>query len=213
MGQKISFTKYQSTQAQAYVTGNPSLPNLVLLHEYWGLTPGIERIADQLSLKKFQVWTPDLFDGHKPSSESAAWSNLHALDLTSIRENTLAGLFAHIKKPLHLVGLGLGASLALLAAADSQVQSVTAVYGMPPAIPKLSIPVQFITAEHDAFSSLNRAQTYAKLHGNCVVYNMPDSQAGFMVLGNAQYQEGLNRRCIDLISNFVQDTITQQNSA
>lgn len=143
MGTLTSYTTYKKKDLTAYDTGNWDQSKILLLHDYWGLTESFKVLADRFSHQGFRVFAPDYMSGQMPTSLKDAQECAWKLDLTDISEVLIPeALSKH--GPSHVIGLGLGASMALLAQQhDRRIQSVTTSYGYPPLnqLKKVNVPI------------------------------------------------------------------------
>ena len=91
----------------------------MVLHSFWGLTPSVKSLCDDLADHGYTVLAPDINFGELPASEQEALDHLGKAD-----PNRLASLVLSSAKLLHekstegpigIVGFGMGGSLALWA--------------------------------------------------------------------------------------------------
>jgi carboxymethylenebutenolidase len=94
-------------------------PGVLVLHSFWGLTPSVKSLCDDLADHGFTVLAPDINFGELPGSQQEALDHLGKAD-----PNRLASLVLSSAKLLHeksgdgpigIVGFGMGGSLALWA--------------------------------------------------------------------------------------------------
>jgi len=94
-------------------------PGVLVLHSFWGLTPSVKSLCDDLADHGFTVLAPDINFGELPASEQEALDHLGRAD-----PNRLASLVLSSARLLHekstaetigIVGFGMGGSLALWA--------------------------------------------------------------------------------------------------
>ncbi len=94
-------------------------PGVLVLHSFWGLTPSVKSLCDDLADHGYTVLAPDINFGELPASEQDALDHLGRAD-----PNRLASLVLTSAKLLHekatdgpigIVGFGMGGSLALWA--------------------------------------------------------------------------------------------------
>jgi carboxymethylenebutenolidase len=103
-----------------FISGNPGPgPGVLVLHSFWGLTPSVKSLCDDLADHGFTVLAPDINFGELPGSQQEALDHLGRAD-----PNRLASLVLSSAKLLHekstdgpigIVGFGMGGSLALWA--------------------------------------------------------------------------------------------------
>ena len=72
MGERVSY-KANGGTTQAYLA-KPAAdgPGIVVIQEYWGLVPHIERIADRFAEAGFVALAPDLYHGEQAKSPDEA---------------------------------------------------------------------------------------------------------------------------------------------
>ena len=103
-----------------FISGDPGPgPGILVLHSFWGLTPSVKSLCDDLADHGFTVLAPDINFGEIPGSQQEALDHLGKAD-----PNRLASLVLSSAKLLHekssdgpigIVGFGMGGSLALWA--------------------------------------------------------------------------------------------------
>ena len=103
-----------------FISGDPGPgPGVLVLHSFWGLTPSVKSLCDDLADHGFTVLAPDINFGEFPGSQQEALDHLGKAD-----PNRLASLVLSSAKLLHekssdgpigIVGFGMGGSLALWA--------------------------------------------------------------------------------------------------
>jgi carboxymethylenebutenolidase len=123
----------------AYVVAPPEGhgPGVLVLHGWWGMTPFVRQLCDRLADEGFAVLAPDLFDGQTadgPDQAEALLAELdvdRAVDLIMATSSTLRDLPITDDRPIGVVGMSMGASLALWLAtrAPEQVSAAVAYYG------------------------------------------------------------------------------------
>ena len=103
-----------------FISGDPGPgPGVLVLHSFWGLTPSVKSLCDDLADHGFTVLAPDINFGEFPGSQREALDHLGKAD-----PNRLASLVLSSAKLLHekssdgpigIIGFGMGGSLALWA--------------------------------------------------------------------------------------------------
>ncbi|MGH8916149.1 MAG: dienelactone hydrolase family protein [Acidimicrobiia bacterium] len=103
-----------------FVSGDRSPgPGVLVLHSFWGLTPSVKSLCDDLADHGYTVLAPDINFGELPASEQEALDHLGKAD-----PNRLASLVLSSAKLLHeksldgpigMIGFGMGGSLVLWA--------------------------------------------------------------------------------------------------
>jgi carboxymethylenebutenolidase len=151
-------------------------PAIILVHEWWGLTPHIEDIARRFAKEGFIAVATDLYEGKSTKDAQEASKLMGALK----QEDGLARLQAVLKRlratpevtGVGVTGFCMGGTYALLLACNAKVDASAPFYGDPPAdtatIGKLSCPVLFIGAEKDQWitvEKMNRLDSALKQSG------------------------------------------------
>ncbi len=111
-------------------------PGVVLIHDWWGLTPAVRRLANQFASVGHYVIAPDLYDGQTAASAAEALRLLNALGQGAYRriDAALSALETHhqCNGDVAAVGLGLGGSLAFEAALTRHdLEAAVAYAGFP----------------------------------------------------------------------------------
>ncbi|GIF75495.1 dienelactone hydrolase family protein [Asanoa siamensis] len=138
MGTNISYPSNGDT-AEAYLAlpGVAGAPGVIVLHEWWGLTPHITAIADRFAEAGFVAVAPDLYRGESTANPETAARLKEALPLDRAAGD-IAGaadlLAAHpdVTGEIGAVGFSIGGSLALWAPTLSD--RITAGVGFYPSI-------------------------------------------------------------------------------
>lgn len=143
--------------------GNGKAPGVIVLHPWWGLTPGVRAICDRLAQEGFHAAAPDLFGGKIARTPTEArrlrraprpqpmWRTLRA---------AMDGLLADPRTRgdrVGVIGLSMGGHWALWFASrpDSPLAAVVVFYAARAARFERGpdVPFQFHFAEDDAFVS------------------------------------------------------------
>jgi carboxymethylenebutenolidase len=110
-------------------------PGVLVLHAWWGLTPAVRAVCDQLADAGFVALAPDLFDGVVAETISEAEAHLGSVDANELAHRTRSSLQTLLDLPattgerVGLLGYSMGASMALwLAARVPAPVAATAVY-------------------------------------------------------------------------------------
>lgn len=111
-------------------------PGVVLIHDWWGLTPAVRRLANQFASVGHYVIAPDLYDGQTATSAAEALRLLDTLGQRAYRrlDSALSALETHhqCNGDVAAVGLGLGGSLAFEAALTRRdLEAAVAYAGFP----------------------------------------------------------------------------------
>jgi carboxymethylenebutenolidase len=156
--------------------GQGKAPAVIVVQEWWGLTPHIEDIAQRFAREGFIAVAPDLYDGESTKDAKEAASLMGALktekglgylqavltQLRSMKEVTSVGI----------TGFCMGGTYALLLPCHAKLEASAPFYGDVPVdaaiISKLSCPVLFIGGEKDQWINLekmNRLESALKQYG------------------------------------------------
>ncbi|GAA1872885.1 dienelactone hydrolase family protein [Asanoa iriomotensis] len=139
MGPKISYpSNGDSTGAYLALPGGAGAPGVIVLHEWWGLTPHITAIADRFADAGFVALAPDLYRGESTGDREAAARLVAGMPIDRAAADIVGAadfLAAHpdVAGEIGAVGFSTGGSLALWAPTLSD--RVTAGVGFYPSIP------------------------------------------------------------------------------
>jgi carboxymethylenebutenolidase len=151
-------------------------PAMIIVHEWWGLTPHIEDIAQRFAKEGFIAVATDLYEGKTTKDAQEASKLMGSLK----QEDGLARLQVVLKQlratpevtGVGVTGFCMGGTFALLLACIAKVDASAPFYGDVPVntalIGSLSCPVLFIGAENDQWITLekmNRLDAALKQHG------------------------------------------------
>jgi carboxymethylenebutenolidase len=137
-------------------------PGIVVIQEYWGLVPHIERVADRFAEAGFVALAPDLYHGEQAKSPDQAGKLMMALRIDDAARD-LTGAIDHLaqqpevtSKKVGTIGFCMGGALSLFAACTNPEVGACAVFygGHPNVKPDLSslrAPVLGIYAGRDSF--------------------------------------------------------------
>lgn len=135
----IAVSMEDGTRFPAY-WAHPSItsrfPGVLLIHDWWGLTPVVRRLANQFASVGHYVIAPDLYDGQVADSAADALRLLNTLGQGAYRriDAALSALETHhqCNGDVAAVGLGLGGSLAFEAALTrTDLEAAVAYCGFP----------------------------------------------------------------------------------
>jgi len=163
-----------NTSAYVVVPDAGTGPGVLVLHAWWGLTPGVRRICDRLADEGFVAMAPDLFDGTEVSTVDEAQQRLSDADANDLVAAVRASANALIDLPpttgdrIGVLGMSMGASLALWLAerAPGSVGAAIAFYGAQEIdFERTTAAFQLHLAEHDEYVDETAALfTEALLH-------------------------------------------------
>jgi len=163
MGERVSF-KSNGTATDGYLGRPPqgTGPGVIVIQEYWGLVPQIEKTADRFAAEGFHALAPDLYHGKTTKSPDEAGKLMMAMRIDEAERDLagaidyLAALAAVAPKRVGTVGFCMGGALSLFAASKNpEVGACVVFYGghpkVKPDLPSLKAPVLGIYAGRDGF--------------------------------------------------------------
>lgn len=123
---------------------------MVLLHEWWGLTPTVEQLAARLAAEGYRTLAVDYYRGFVASSKLEAMRQRMSLDLQEVVTQDVRGAVRHLKASggrVAVLGFSLGGAVAMTAACHlPELDAAVCFYGLPPARAAdpgaVSIPLQ-----------------------------------------------------------------------
>lgn len=163
MGQKIDYPRPDGKTAPGYYAAPEkdaeSAPGIVLIEEWWGVTPHIMEIADRYAALGYRVVVPDLFRGRTAAVGDEANHLVEGLDFGDAVSQDIAGALKYLKangKKAGVTGYCMGGALTLLAAMHlKDVDAAVCYYGVPPSQAgdpaTIEIPLLCHFAKQDAF--------------------------------------------------------------
>lgn len=112
-------------------------PGVLVLHSWWGLNDWTRDFARRVAAQGYTVLVPDLLEGAQPASEAEAEAVLAELDANKLSglvmssAQTIRAASVDASKPIAVIGLSMGASLALWISTKlpGSVGSVVSFYG------------------------------------------------------------------------------------
>jgi carboxymethylenebutenolidase len=137
---------------------------IIVIQEWWGLVPHIERVAERFAAAGFVALAPDLYHGQSTTSPDEAGKLMMALNIEQT-EKDLRGainyLLAHERvsgDTVGTVGFCMGGALSLYAASkNEQVGACVVFYGahpkVKPDLERLRAPLLGFYAERDGFAT------------------------------------------------------------
>ena len=143
---------------------------LIVLQEWWGLVPHIERVATRLTELGYTALAPDLYHGKSTVEEAEAAHLMQGLDWGKAAKE-ISGAIRHLREAedcttIGVVGFCMGGALTLISALDPAVDAYVAYYGFPPAgsapVEKIAAPGLIFFGEDESYFSVPDAQAFAK---------------------------------------------------
>ncbi len=103
-----------------FISGDEGIgPGVLVLHSFWGLTPSVKNLCDDLADHGYTVLAPDINFGELPESEQDALDHLGRADPNRLASLVLSSARLLDEKstdgPIGIVGFGMGGSLGLWA--------------------------------------------------------------------------------------------------
>jgi carboxymethylenebutenolidase len=163
MGERVTFqSNGHSTQGYLARPSARSGPGVIVIQEYWGLVPHIEKVADRFAAEGFVALAPDLYHGKTTKSPDEAGKLMMAIRIDEA-ERDLAGAIDHLAaqpevapKKVGTIGFCMGGALSLFAASKNpEVGACVVFYGghpkVKPDLASLNAAVLGIYAGKDGF--------------------------------------------------------------
>src|SRR5579883_489618 len=164
MGRMIEFARPDGQRAPGYYAAPEDAaraPGIVVVEEWWGVTPWIMEIADRYAALGYRALIPDLFRGRTAAVGDEANHLMEGLDFADAWSQDVRGALAHLKESgakSGITGYCMGGALTFLAAMHLKEPDAAVVfYGFPPAEAgdpaTIEFPLQCHFAKHDGFFS------------------------------------------------------------
>lgn len=163
----IEFTRPDGQTAPAYLASpeqDAQAPGIVVVAEWWGVTPDIKRIADEYAKLGYRALVPDLFRGRTAAVGDEANHLMEGLDFQDAALQDVRGALAYLKsngRKAGVTGYCMGGAIAIIAAMHLKEPDAAVVfYGFPP--PQagdpatIEIPIQCHFAKYDGFFTPQR---------------------------------------------------------
>lgn len=175
MAQSVSFASARGGRRQAVRSdpaGSGKSGAVVVIQEWWGISPFIKSLCDRLADEGFVAQAPDLFHGALPKTKEEAGRAMGALDkAAAVAEigDSVANLAgdARCNGKVAVVGFCLGGALTLASSANlSGIVAAVPFYGLPDlpmdAYARVKIPVQAHFAKVDDWAKASVAEQIQK---------------------------------------------------
>ncbi len=145
-------------------------PAVALIHDWWGITPAIRRIAHRFAQVGYYVIVPDLFDGQVATTPERAIELVKALSDSGYPrvDAALSVLETHsnTNHDVAVVGVGMGGSLAYEAAIiRKDMEAAVVYYGFPQRyfgrLKDARVPLLAVYGQHEQYvtsADVNRAR-------------------------------------------------------
>lgn len=135
---EIEFKRPDSSTARGYLAEPAAAAqgNVVVIHEWWGLTDQIRRVCDRLAGEGFRALAPDLYDGAVAKTAEEASAKMSSLDFGRAIQQHIRGAAQHLSAAggkVAILGFCMGGALTLgSSAALSELDAAVCYYGIPP---------------------------------------------------------------------------------
>lgn len=194
MSKMIEFTRPDGKKAPGYYAepaAGTHAPGVVMIEEWWGVTPWIKEQADGLAAAGFRVVIPDLFRGRTAAVGDEANHLMEGLDFGDAASQDVRGAAQYLASTgsakVGVLGYCMGGALAFISAMHApEFSAAVAFYGLPPAEAgdpaTIKIPVLAHWGTHDAFFGLDKVDALeSKLKAGNVRYEFHryDADHGF----------------------------------
>src|SRR5262245_27702142 len=163
MGSRITYRANGHETPGYLALPERSGPGVVVIQEWWGLVPHIERIADRFAEEGFVALAPDLYHGERAATPDQAGKMMMALRIEEAAKDITGAVDRNGKEAKRTGGIGvvgfcMGGALALYAASRSpKIGACVVFYGghphVKPDLTALSAPVLGIYAGKDGFDT------------------------------------------------------------
>lgn len=158
-GSSVTFGKRRDKGTGYMARSERAGPGVIVLHEFFGLTPSFRDLADRLCDEGFTALAVDLYDGATAGSVDEALALMDSLD----EEQVILQLKAatdHLASNWHprvgVVGFSLGAGLALGLIQEARLDAAVVYYGCAPVDGvRVTCPVLGHFAEEDDWEPLD----------------------------------------------------------
>jgi carboxymethylenebutenolidase len=223
MGQSIEFTRPDGQPCPGYLAspaGGQGAPGVVVVEEWWGVTPQIEQVADDLAARGYRALVPDLYRGRTAAVGDEANHLMQGLDFGDAATQDVRGAVLELKKggaKVAVLGFCMGGAIAVLAGLFvPETDAVVAFYGFPP--PEagdpgtIRVPVLAHAASQDEFFKPDAVRAFEQqLQAGGVRYELHwyDAGHGFtnpMPVGEAglgHYDESASTQAWDRTYAFL----------
>lgn len=116
--------------------GHSGRPQVVVIHEFWGLNDQIKKVVDRLAQEGFAAFAPDLYNGKRAQTKEEASALMQKLDWDGAEMMLRAAVQGmQARDPgskVAVMGYCMGGALALMAGAKvPEYQAVVCYYGIP----------------------------------------------------------------------------------
>jgi len=140
MGETVTFASNGGT-CEGYLAtpGGRDAPGVVVIQEWWGLVPHVERVVDRLAASGFVALAPDLYHGEQTTEPDLAGKLMMGLDVAAVAQDLVGAVDFLVSRDdtvgegVGVVGFCMGGGLTLLAGTLSpHVVAASAFYPATP---------------------------------------------------------------------------------
>ena len=166
MGDIVTFPSNGGT-AEGYLAkpASGTGPGVIVIQEWWGLTPWIKGIADRLAAQGYVALAPDLYHGATAAEPDEAQKLMMALKMDEAAKE-MSGAYDYLKAngsgKVGSVGFCLGGGLSLFISTLKPIDATVIYYGVLPGaqpdLTKIAGPVLGHYAETDGWCSPDAAR-------------------------------------------------------
>ena len=196
----IEFARPDGKSTKGYYapgTSGDDAPGVVLIEEWWGVTPWIKSQADALAEAGFRVVIPDLFGGKTAMVADEAQHLMTGLDFGDAANQDARGAADYLASTgspkVGVMGYCVGGALALISAMHGpNFSAAVTFYGLPPAEAgnpgSITMPLLGHWAKRDSFFTAEQVRALEeKLKAGHVSYEFYeyDADHGFCNTGAA----------------------------
>ncbi|GBF90985.1 carboxymethylenebutenolidase [Raphidocelis subcapitata] len=162
--------EFGPSKLPGYEAGPKDAPGVIVLQEWWGITPIIKEQALMISKEGFRVLVPDLYKGKIGVDAEEASHLMNSLDFKGAVEELKQAadyLRATGAGRVGAVGMCMGGALAFAAAQHAGIDAAAPFYGIPdPAIcqpDSIKIPVQAHFGKLDSLTGFSDPESAQKV--------------------------------------------------
>lgn len=166
MGEMVTFASNGGT-TEGYLAKPASGkgPGLIVIQEWWGVTPWIKGVADRLAAEGYLALAPDLYHGETAAEPGDAQKLMMAMKMDEAAKE-ISGAYEYLKTEgsgkVGSIGFCLGGGLSLFISTLKPIDACVVYYGvLPGAQPDLSKIAGHVLghfAENDAFCTPDAAR-------------------------------------------------------
>jgi carboxymethylenebutenolidase len=193
MTERVSFTSRAGTEldgALAVPTRTAPAPGVVVIHEWWGLSPHIEEVCERFAAEGFVALAPDVFHGAVTTDAAEAAKLMGAVDWRCAIDD-IAGAVEHLRAhpqcsgKIAVTGFCMGGAMAFATACSvTGLAAVVPYYGVPAQADwsKVDAPIQAHFAKVDDWAKPALAediQAEVERHGGAMELHVYDAQHAF----------------------------------